>query len=251
MGHITDQQEKEAAQYAEDFLRVWLRLLEVEYLTQPGSEDRFGHTISSAFRLRYFRYAEQKWSDKHFLLGDIQKQAVTHPEYVDEFLPIWLENLKKRPIVPATTRSGLHAYVSYQVAKKKRGTIPSDGWHQLIAVVVHNTSLRYGLKLLADGSNDEESAMGAVIVALANMFPGADLDYTKKAPRNGEIPGHEWFKKVWQTWRWPLRPSPRGLRSAAMRPGFGHDLLETEEDVFYAFFLTTTANGPTRSAKEH
>lgn len=251
MGQITGQQKQEAAQYAEDFLRGWLRLLEVEHLTQPGTKERVGHTISSAFRLRYFRHVEQNWSDKHLYLGNIQKQAVTHPEYVEEFLPIWLENLKRRPIVPATTRSGLHAYVSYQVAKKKRGTIPSDGWHQLIAVVVHNTSLRYGLKLLDDGSKDEESAMGAVIVALANMFPGGDLDYRKVVPRDGEIPGHEWFKKVWQTWRRPLRPSPGGRRSAAVRPGFGHDLLETEEDVFYAFFLTTTANAPTRSAEEH
>ena len=248
MGQITGQQKQEAAKYAEDFLRGWLRLLEVEHLTQPGTKERIGHTISSAFRLRYFRHAEQNWPDE--LVRFTERRAVHHPAFLDEFLPRWLDDLQSRSKPPPKTRSGLISFIKAQSEEKRRGTVRYDGWHHLMAVAVHNISLKYDIPRLEDDSVDGASAMAAIISAMAKMFPASSLDYTRKPDDDGQIPGREWFKKVWDSWRGPLRPSEKGRRSGVVRPDFGRDLVETEEDVFYGFFLTTLANEAAGSAKE-
>ena len=248
MIHITDQKKQEAAKYAEEFLQAWLRLLEVEHLTQPEPKERIGHIISSAFRLRYFRHAEQNWSDE--MVRFTQRRAVHHPAFLDEFLPRWLDDLQSRSKLPSKPRSGLISFIKAQNEEKRRGTVPYDGWHHLMAVAVHNISLKYDISRLEDDSVDGASVMAAIILAMAKMFPESSLDYTRKPDDDGQIPGREWFKKVWDSWREPLRPSEKDRRSGVVRPDFGRDLVETEEDVYYAFFLTTCANEATGSAKQ-
>lgn len=248
MGQITGQQKQEAAQYAEEFLRAWLRLLEVEHLTQPDTKERIGHTISSAFRLRYFRHAEQHWPDE--FVRFTQRRAVHHPAFLDEFLPRWLDDLQSKSKLPPKTRSGLISFIKAQNEEKRRGTVAYDGWHHLMAVAVHNISLKYDMPRLEDDSVDGNSVMAVIISAMAKMFPESSLDYTRKPDDEGQIPGREWFKKVWGGWHGPLRPSEKDRRSGVVRPGFGRDLVETEEDVYYRFFLTTFADEAEKLAQK-
>ena len=243
VGKITDQQKQEAAQYAEGFMRAWLRLLEVEHITQPGAKERIGNTISSAFRLRYFRYAEQNWSDERVRFT--QRQAVNHRDYLDEFLPRWLDDLQKKIRLPSKTRSGLISFIKAQHEEKRRGTVSYDGWEHLLAAVIHNTSRKFKLSLLEDDYGSEETAVTVVREALSVIFLANSLEHSDHQREGTKIPGPERLKKAWSSWSAPLRPkkkqiSPRS-KTAVEERRFGQVLVETEEEIFYAFFLSTLA----------
>lgn len=243
MGQITGQQKQEAAQYAEDFLRGWLRLLEVEHLTQPGTKERIGHTISSAFRLRYFRHAEQNWPDE--LVRFTQRRAVHHPAFLDEFLPRWLDDLQSKSKLPPKTRSGLISFIKAQNEEKRRGTVRYDGWEHLLAAVIHNTSRKFNLSLLDDDYDSEETAVTMVRAALSVIFQANSLEHSNHQREDTKIPGPESLKKAWSSWSAPLRPKKKQMRSrsktAVEERRFGQVLVETEEEIFYAFFLSTLA----------
>ena len=95
-------------------------------------------------------------------------------------------------------------------SKRKTGRPNADGWHHLLAVVIHNISLKYDLPIGEEDYSRGKSAQAAVIIALSELFPKSEIDYQRSdLSLHGTIPGRELLNKIWEKWRRPLRPQGR------------------------------------------
>lgn len=236
-----DHRHPKAVDYAECFLRQWISRLEEDSGIQFVESKRIDNDVSSAFRSLYYRYAELNWSEK--IPSNDRLEAFADPKYRDTFFPLWVNELQSSNRLSKATRKALIDLLKSKNTKKISGTIPYHGWHHLISIAIHNTATKFELSLSEDDFKDGKSAMSAVLLALARIFPDSPFDYSNQSTISGTIPGKEWLQRVWNKWRRPLRPHGRKSKVSASTSGqtstFGTTLIESENDVFYAFFLSS------------
>lgn len=222
----------QAVDYARLFLVEWKNLLEKDQGSKFSREKGIGQQFSRSFLSLFLRYAHENWPEKlskgHYELAirDEKFRAAHYGEIKRQ--------IKHEVLITKPTRNYLIALMQDTVNKKKTGRPNADGWHHLLAVVIHNISQKFDLTLGEEDYAHGRSAQSAVIIALSDLFPDSDVDYQEDSLLPyGTIPGRELLSKTWEKWRHPLRPAGRKQKGLS-----GLDLVETQEDVFYAFYLS-------------
>lgn len=222
----------EAVNYVRSFFVEWKDRLETDQGSEFLNDKSMGQQYSKAFLSLFLRYAHTHWPEKlsaqHYDLAVKDKKfRATHYEEIRR-------QINHEILITKPSRRLLIALMKEGSDKSKIGRPNADGWHHLLAVAIHNASLKYNLTIGEEDYSTGRSAQAAVIVALGDIFPGTDVDYQNNAASlQGTIPGQELLNKSWEKWRYPLRPAGR------KEEGFSKtDLIETQSDVFYAFYLT-------------
>jgi len=222
----------DAVEYVRSFFVEWRDRLETDQGSEFLNDKSMGQQYSNAFFSLFLRYAHTHWPEKlssgHYELAirDEKFRAAHYEEIRRE--------IKHEITITKPTRKLLIALMKESLNKSKTGRPNADGWHHLLAVAIHNSSLKYNLTIGEEDYSTGRSAQAAVIVALGDIFPGSDVDYQQNiASVHGTIPGQELLNKSWAKWRYPLKPAGR------KEEGFSKaDLIETQNDVFYAFYLS-------------
>ena len=224
----------DAVAYARSFLVEWQNHLEKDKGSKFSNDKGIGQQFSKSFLSLFLRYAHENWPEKlnkgHYELA-IRDEKFRAAHYGEIKRQIKHEIIITKPI-----RNFLIALMRESSSKRKTGRPNADGWHHLLAVVIHNVSLKFDLTIGEEDYSKGKSAQAAVIIALSDLFPNSEIDYQRSdVSLHGTIPGRELLNKIWEKWRRPLRPQGR------IEDGFSElDLLETQEDVFYAFYLSHT-----------
>ena len=224
----------DAVAYARSFLAEWKNRLEKDQGSKFSNNKGIGQQFSKSFLSLFLRYAHENWPEKlstgHYELAirDEKFQAAHYEEIKRQ--------IKHEIIISKPIRNFLIAVMLGTESKKKTGRPNSDGWHHLLAVVIHNVSLKSDLTLGEEDYGKGKSAQAAVIIALSDLFPNSEIDYQRSdVSLHGTIPGRELLNKIWEKWRRPLRPQGR------IEDGLSElDRLEKQEDVFYASYLSHT-----------
>lgn len=222
----------QAVAYARSFLVEWKNRLETDQGSKLSNNKSIGQQFSGSFLSLFLRYAHENWPEKlsveHYELAiRDEKFRAAHYEDIEQ-------QLKHKTLIEKPTRLLLLALMKNSLSKGKTGRPNADGWHHLIAVATHNASLKYRLTIGEEDYSNGKSAQAAVIMALSDLFPDSNVDYQQNiASLQGTIPGRELLNKTWEKWRHPLRPAGR------KEEGFSKvDLIETQDDIFYTFYLT-------------
>ena len=222
----------DAVAYARSFLVEWQNHLEKDQGSKFSNDQGIGQQFSKSFLSLFLRYAHENWPEKlnkghyEFAIRD-EKFRAAHYEEI-------MRQIKHEVIITKPIRNFLIALMRESSSKRKTGRPNADGWHHLLAVVIHNVSLKYDLTIGEDDYANGRSAQAAVIIALGDLFPQSDVDYRNNGvSRHGTIPGRELLNKTWEKWRHPLRPVVRKEEGNSE-----NDLVVTEHDVFYSFYLT-------------
>ena len=222
----------DAVSYVRSFLVEWKNRLETDQGSEFFNDKDIGQQFSKSFLSLFLRYAHENWPEKlskgHYELAiRDEKFRAAHYEEIKR-------QIKHEILITKRTRNFLIALMSESSSKQKTGRPNAGGWHHLLAVVIHNASLKFDLSIGEEDYSNGKSAQAAVIIALSDLFPDSDVDYRENsASLHGTIPGRELLSKTWGKWRHSLRPAGR------KDEGFSKlDLVETEDDVFYTFFLT-------------
>ena len=222
----------DAVAYARSFLVEWKNRLENDQGSEFSNDKGIGQQFSKSFLSLFLRYAHENWPEK--LSTDHYELAIKDEKFRAAHYGEIKRELKHEILITKPTRNFLIALMKESSSKRKTGRPNADGWHHLLAVVIHNVSLKYDLTVGEDDYVNGRSAQAAVLIALSDLFPHSDVDYRDNSiSMQGTIPGRELLNKTWEKWRYPLRPQVRqeeGLRE--------QDIVETEEDVFETFYLT-------------
>ena len=225
-------QKPDAVNYARSFFVDWKNYLEADQGSKFLNNDGVGKQFSKSFLSLFLRYAHTHWPEN--LSSGHYELAIRD----DKFRAAHYEEIKHQInhdiFITKSTRRFLIALMTESLNTKKTGRRNADGWHHLLAVVIHNVSLKYDLTIGEEDYSNGRSAQAAVIMALSDLFPGSDIDYRQDtASIHGTIPGRELLNKTWEKWRLPLRPAGR------KEQGFSDaDVIETHHDIFYAFYLS-------------
>jgi len=222
----------EAMAYLRSFFIEWKDRLETDQGSKFLNEKGIGQLFSKSFLSLFLRYAHTHWPEK--LSIDHYELAIRDEKFRAAHYKDIKQQLKHKTLIEKPTRLLLLALMKNSLSKGKTGRPNADGWHHLIAVATHNTSLKYKLTIGEEDYSNGKSAQAAVVMALSDLFPDSDVDYQQNiASLQGTIPGRELLNKTWEKWRHPLRPAGRKEK------GFTElDLVETQNDVFYTFYLT-------------
>ena len=230
--HTSLHENPDAVDYVRSFFVAWKDRLEADQGSEFVNDQSIGQQYSKAFLSLFLRYAHTHWPEKlssgHYELAiRDEKFRAAHYEEI-------MRKIDRKIIITKPTRRFLIALMKESLNNRKTGRPNVDGWHHLLAVAIHNASLKYDLTIGEEDYSKGRSAQAAVIVALSDIFPGTDVDYQQNIPSlQGTIPGQELLNKSWEKWRLPLRPA------RAKEKGFSKaDLIETQNDVFYAFYLS-------------
>ena len=222
----------DAVNYARSFFVDWKNCLEEDQGSKFFNNNVVGQQFSKSFFSLFLRYAHKHWpenlSSGHYELAiRDEKFRAAHYEEIKH-------QINHDTFITKSTRRFLKALMTESLNSKKTGRPNADGWHHLLAVVIHNASLKYDLAIGEEDYGNGRSAQAAVVIALSDLFPGSDIDYRQDtAPIHGTIPGRELLNKTWKKWRLPLRPAGR------KEQGFcDADVIETQHDIFYAFYLS-------------
>jgi len=222
----------DAVAYAHSFLVEWKNRLEKDQGSQFSNDKRIGQQFSQSFLSLFLRYAHENWPKN--LSADHYELAIRDEKFRAAHYGEIKQQIKHGAFITKSTRNFLIALLGESSSKRKTGRPNADGWHHLLAVVIHNVSLKYDLTIGEDDYANGRSAQAALIIALGDLFPHSDVDYRNNSvSRHGTIPGRELLNKTWEKWRHPLRPLGRKEEGCSE-----NDLVVTEDDVFYTFYLT-------------
>ena len=224
----------DAVAYARSFLVEWKNRLEKDQGSKFSNNKGIGQQFSSAFLSLFLRYAQANFS--RILTSGHYQLAIRDEKFRAAHYPEISRQIKHETFITKSTRNFVVALMRENSSKRKTGRPNADGWHHLLAVVIHNVSLKYDLPIGEEDYSRGKSAQAAVIIALSELFPKSEIDYQRSdLSLHGTIPGRELLNKIWEKWRRPLRPQGRKQK------GFSElNLIETQEDVFYAFYLSHT-----------
>lgn len=222
----------DAVAYARSFLVEWKNRLENDQGAEFSNGKGIGQQFSRSFLSLFLRYAHENWPEK--LSADHYELAVRDEKFRSAHYGEIQRQIKHEILITKPARNFLIALMKESSSKRKTGRPNADGWHHLLAVVIHNVSLKYDLTVGEDNYVNGRSAQAAVIIALSDLFPDSDVDYRKETlSLHGTIPGQELLSKTWEKWRYPLRPVSRKQKRLSE-----FDLVEAEDDVFQTFYLT-------------
>jgi len=224
----------DAVAYARSFLVEWKNRLENDQGAEFSNGKGIGQQFSRSFLSLFLRYAHENWPEK--LTKGHYELAIKDEKFRAAHYGEIKRQIKHEILITKPTRNFLIALMKESSSKRKTGRPNADGWHHLLAVVIHNVSLKYDLTVGEEDYGKGKSAQAAVISALSDLFLNSEIDYQRSdLSLHGTIPGRELLSKTWEKWRYPLRPAGRKQK------GFSElDLVETQEDVFYAFYLSHT-----------
>ena len=224
----------DAVAYARSFIVEWKNYLEKDQGSKFLYDKGIGQQFSSAFLSLFLRYAQANFP--RILTSGHYQLAIRDEKFRAAHYPEIRRQIKHETFITKSTRNFVVALMREKSSKRKTGRPNSDGWHHLLAVVIHNVSLKYDLPIGEEDYSRGKSAQAAVIIALSELFPKSEIDYQRSdLSLHGTIPGRELLNKIWEKWRRPLRPQGRKQK------GFSElNLIETQEDVFYAFYLSHT-----------
>ena len=222
----------QAVAYARSFLVEWKNRLETDQGSKLLNNKNIGQQFSSSFLSLFLRYAHENWPEK--LSGEHYELAIRDEKFRAAHYEEIKRQIKHEILITKPIRNFLIALMRESSSKRKTGRPNADGWHHLLAVVIHNVSLKFDLTIGEEDYSNGKSAQAAVIMALSDLFPDSNVDYQQNiASLQGTIPGRELLNKTWEKWRHPLRPAGR------KEEGFSKvDLIKTQDDIFYTFHLT-------------
>ncbi len=222
----------DAVAYARSFLVEWKNRLEKDQGSIFSNDKGIGQQFSKSFLSLFLRYAHENWPEK--LSTGHYELAIRDEKFRAAYDEAIKREIKHEISITKPTRNFLIALMQGTANKKKIGRPNADGWHHLLAVVIHNVSQKFDLTLGEEDYANGRSAQAAVILALSDLFPDSDVDYQEDTlSLHGTIPGQELLNKTWEKWRHPLRPAVRKEKGLSEL-----DIVEAEDDVFQTFYLT-------------
>ena len=165
----------DALAYARSFLVEWKNRLENDQGAEFSNDKGIGQQFSKSFLSLFLRYAHENWPEKlskgHYELAiRDEKFRAAHYEEIKR-------QIKHEILITKRTRNFLIALMSESSSKQKTGRPNAGGWHHLLAVVIHNASLKFDLSIGEEDYSNGKSAQAAVIIALSDLFPDSDVDY--------------------------------------------------------------------------
>ena len=221
-----------AVAYARSFLIEWKNRLEKDQGSKFSNDKGIGQQFSKSFLSLFLRYAHENWPEK--LSTGHYELAIRDEKFRAAYEEAIKHEIKHEILITKPIRNFLIALMRESSSKRKTGRPNADGWHHLLAVVIHNVSLKFNLTIGEEDYSKGKSAQAAVIIALSDLFPDSDVDYQdENLSLHGTIPGQELLNKTWEKWRHPLRPAVRKEKGCSEL-----DLVEVEDDVFQTFYLT-------------
>ena len=167
----------DAVAYARSFLVEWKNRLENDQGAEFSNGKGIGQQFSRSFLSLFLRYAHENWPEK--LSADHYELAVRDEKFRSAHYGEIQRQIKHEILITKPARNFLIALMKESSSKRKTGRPNADGWHHLLAVVIHNVSLKYDLTVGEDNYVNGRSAQAAVIIALSDLFPDSDVDYRK------------------------------------------------------------------------
>ena len=158
----------DAVAYACSFLVEWKNRLEKDQASKISNDKGIGQQFSKSFLSLFLRYAHENWPEK--LSADHYELAIRDEKFRATHYGEIKRQIKHEISITKPIRHFLIALMKESSSKRKTGRPNADGWHHLLAVVIHNVSLKFDLTIGEEDYSKGNSAQAAVIIALSDLF---------------------------------------------------------------------------------